>query len=110
MVQRRGFKGGVYRPLLKEARVTPPRFIGGHGLEVTTHHLLLLLWLLLLLLLRPAAGVHGVEVLHHAAHGAHLGPVAGQLRGRGWRRHGHARRHGARNWLRDAHLALSLPL
>ena len=103
----RGFKGGVYRPLLKEARVAPARFIGGHGLKI--HHLLLLL--LLLLLLRPAAGIHGVKVLHHVSHAhAHLGPVVCELRGRRRRRHGHPRRHGARDGLRHAHLALALSL
>ena len=109
----KGAKGGGQRgdscPPLKEARVTPARFIRRHGLKV--HHWLLLL----LLLLWPAAGVHGVKVLHHAAHGiphahAHLRPVVRELRGRRRRRHGHARRHGARNWLRDAHLALALAL
>ncbi len=64
-----------------------------------------------MLLLRPAAGIHGVKVLHHVSHAhAHLGPVVCELRGRRRRRHGHPRRHGARNWLRHAHLALALTL
>jgi len=44
---------------LKQAGIAPARFIGCHGFKV--HHGLLLL---LLLLLRPAARIHGIEVLH----------------------------------------------
>jgi hypothetical protein len=97
---------------LKQAGIAPARFIGRHGFKVTAaHHLLLLLrLLLLLLLLRSAARVHGVEVLHHAAHTTHLSPVVRKLRGRRWRRHGHARRHGPRDGLRHTHLALALAL
>ena len=98
-------------PFLKQAGIAPARFIGRHGFKVATHHaLLLLLWLLLRLLLRPATRVHGVKVLHHGAHTAHLGPVVRELGGRGWRRHGHTRRHGTRDGLRHAHLALTLAL
>jgi len=93
---------------LKQAGIAPARFIGCHGFKV--HHGLLLL---LLLLLRPAARIHGIEVLHHRARThahAHLGPVVGQLWGRRRRRHGNARCHGARDGLSHAHLTFALAL
>ena len=108
-----GVQGGTHVPLLKEAGIAPARFIGGHGLIIHHRRLLLLLLLMLLLLLRATTRIHGVKVLHHAAHGtanAHLGPVVCELRGRRRCRHGHARRHRARDGLRDAHLALALAL